>query len=162
MKSKITLKLMAFAIMLGLQSCGDDPKVTINSNDFDFKAVNLTVDDGKLTATGGTTVTVNWTVNITINGETTTISGTKKSDELPVMIGDEIEIYFSPSCPEQTEAYFTMPDGTTHKATTTDPSFKCTVPDNFTAGMQIKGESHYETDDYIYNRTGTITLIALE
>lgn len=162
MKSKITLKLMAFAIMLGLQSCGDDPKVTINSNDFDFKAVNLTVDDGKLTATGGTTVTVNWTVNITINGETTTISGTKKSDELPVMIGDEIEIYFSPSCPEQTEAYFTMPDGTTHKATTTDPSFKWTVPDNFTAGMQIKGESHYETDDYIYNRTGTITLIALE
>lgn len=162
MKSKITLMLMAFAIMLGLQSCGDDPKVTINSNDFDFKAVNLTVDDGKLTATGGTTVTVNWTVNITINGETTTISGTKKSDELPVMIGDEIEIYFSPSCPEQTEAYLTMPDGTTHKATTTDPSFKWTVPDNFTAGMQIKGESHYETDDYIYNRTGTITLIALE
>lgn len=153
---------MAFAIIMGLQSCGDDPKVTINSNDFDFKAVNLTVDDGKLTATGGTKVTVNWTVNITINGENTTISGTKMSDELPVMAGDEIEIYFSPSCPEQTEAYFTMPDGTTHKATVSAPSFKWTVPDNFSSGMQIKGETHYETDDYIYNRTGTITLIALE
>ena len=147
--------------MLGLQSC-DDPKPTVNSNDFDFKAINLTVDDGKLTATGGTTITVNWTVNVTINGETTIVSGTTKSDELPVMAGDEIEIQFTPSCLEQTEAYFTMPDGITHKATTNSPLFKWTIPDNFTAGMQIKGETHYETDDYIYNRTGTITLIALE
>lgn len=162
MKTKFTFILMSFAIMLGLQSCGDDSKLTINSNDFDFKAVNLTVDDGKLTATGGTTVTVNWTVNVTINGESTTVSGTKKSDELPVMAGDEVEIRFTPSCPEQTEAYFTMPDGTTHKATATTPSFKWTVPVNFSSGMQIKGETHYETDDYIYNRTGMITLIALE
>lgn len=153
---------MAIAIMLGLQSCGDDPKLTVNANDFCFQAVNLTVEDGKLTATGGTTVTVNWTVNVTINGETTTVSGTKKSDELPVMAGDEIEIYFTPSCPEQTEAYFTMPDGTTHKATSSAPSIKWTVPNNFTAGMQIKGETHYETDDCIYNRTGVITLVALE
>lgn len=154
--------LMAFAIMMGLQSCGDDPKLTINSNDFDFKAVNLTVDDGKLTASGGTTVTVNWTVNLTVNGQTTTISGTKKSDELPVMAGDEIEIQFTPSCPEHTEAYFTMPDGTSHKATTSAPSFKWIVPNNFTAGMHIKGETHYETDDCIYNRTGTVKLVALE
>lgn len=162
MKTKITSMFMAFAIMLGLQSCGDDPKITINSNDFDFKAVNLMVDNGKLTATGGTTVTVNWTVNVTINGQTTTFSGTKKSDELPVMAGDVIEIYFTPSCPEQMEAYFTMPDGTSYKATVSAPSFKWTVPDNFSAGMQIKGETHYETEDCIYNRTGTITLIALE
>lgn len=162
MKSKITLMLMAFAIILGLQSCGDDPKLTVNSNDFDFKAINLTVDDGKLSASGGTTVTVNWTVNVTINGQTTTVSGTKKSDELPVMAGDEVEIYFTPSCLEQTEAYFTMPDGTTHKATVLAPSFKWTVPDNFTAGMQIKGESHYETDDCIYNRVGAITLVNLQ
>lgn len=152
---------MAFAIMLGIQSC-DDPKPTINSNDFDFKAVNLTVDDGKLNATGGTTVTVNWTVNVTINDQTTTVSGTKKSDELPVRAGDEVEIYFTPSCSGQTEAYFTLPDGTTHTATSVVPSFKWTVPDNFTAGMQIKGETHYETDDCIYNRTGTITLIPME
>ena len=153
--------LMAFAIMMGLQSCGDDPKVSVNSNDFDFKAVNLTIDDGKLTATGGTTVTVNWTVNVTINGETITVSGTKKSDELPVMAGDEIEIYFTPSCPEQTEAYFTMPDGATHKATTSSPSFTWSVPGNFVAGMQIKGETHYETGDCIYNKVGLITLVEL-
>lgn len=121
MKTKFTFILMAFAIMAGLQSCGDDPKLTVNSNDFDFKAVNLTVDDGKLTATGGTTITVNWMVNVTINGETTTVSGTTKSDELPVMAGDEVEVRFTPSCPEQTEAYFTMPDGTTHKATASAP-----------------------------------------
>lgn len=162
MKTKITLMLMAFAIILGLQSCGDDPKLTVNSNDFDFRAINLTVDDGKLTASGGTTVTVNWTVNVSINGQTTTVSGTTKSDELPVMAGDEVEIYFTPSCPQQTEAYFTMPDGTTHKTTVSAPSFKWTVPDNFTAGMQIKGESHYETDDCIYNIVGAITLVNLQ
>lgn len=91
-----------------------------------------------------------------------TVSGTNKSDELPVMAGDEIEIQFSPSCPKQTEAYFTMPDGTSHKATVNVPTFKWTVPSNFTAGMQIKGETHYETENFIYNRTGTITLIAIE
>lgn len=153
---------MAFAMLLGLQSCGDDPKITINTNDFGFKATNLTVDNGKLTATGGSTVTINWTVNVTINGETTTVSGTSKSNELPVRVGDEIEIQFIHSCPEQTEAYFTMPDGTSHKATVNAPSFKWTVPDNFNPGMQIKGESHYETEDAIYNETGVITLIALE
>ena len=101
-------------------------------------------------------------MNVTINGETTTVSGTKKSDELPVMAGDEIEIQFNPSCPEQTEAYFTMPDGTSHKATVADPSFKWTVPADFTSGMQINGETHYETDDCIYNRTGAITLIEIK
>lgn len=163
MKSKVILILMAMAVMFGIQSCkGDDPKIIINSNDFDFKAVNLTVDEGKLYANGGSPTTVNWTVNVTINGETTTVSGTSKSDELPVMVGDEIEVQFTPSCPEQTEAYFTMPDGTSHKATVNAPSFKWTVPDGFNSGMQIKGESHYETEDTIYNETGVITLIALE
>lgn len=162
MKIKLTIMLMAFTIMLGLQSCGDDSKITINTNDFGFKAINLTVDDGKLTANGGTAVTVNWTVNVTINGETTTISGTSKSDELPVRAGDEIEIQFTPSCPEQTDAYFSMPDGTSNKVSVNTPTFKWTVPDDFTPGMQIKGESHYETEDAIYNETGVITLIALE
>lgn len=154
---------MAFAIILGLQSCGDDPKITINTNDFGFKATNLTVDNGKLTATGGSTVTtINWTVNVTINGESTTVSGTSKSNDLPVRVGDEIEIQFIPSFPEQTEAYFTMPDGTSHKVTVNAPSFKWTVPNDFNPGMQIEGKSHYETEDAIYNETGVITLIALE
>ena len=164
MKTKLTFMLMAFAIMLGLQSCEGDHKRTVNSNDFDFKAVNLTVNNGKLTADGNISVTstVNWTVSVTINGQTTTVGGSNKSDELPVMVGNEIEIQFTPSCQEQTEAYFTMPDGTVYKATVNAPTFKWIVPDNFTNGMQIKGETHYETNDCIYNRTGTITLLALE
>lgn len=162
MKATITFILLTSAIMLGLQSCRKDSQITFNSNDFDFKAINLTIDDGKLTAYGGKPVTVNWSVNVTINGETTTISGTKKRNELPVMAGDEIEIQFTPSCPEQTEAFFTMPDGTSHKATVSAPSFKWTVPANFYAGMQINGETHYEVGDYIYNLTGTITLINIQ
>ena len=151
-------------LMLLLQACPDPtPHITVNSDDFNIQAVNLSVDDGKLTATGGNPiVTVNWTTNITINGVTTTVSGTKKSDELPVMAGDEIEIRFTRSCPEQTEATFTLPDGTTRTITVDNPSFKWTVPANFTPGMEIKGETHYETDDAIYNRTGSITLIELK
>lgn len=30
------------------------------------------------------------------------------------------------------------------------------------AGMEIKGATHYETDQFIYNRTGSIKLVALE
>lgn len=162
MKTKFAFVLMAFAMLLGLQSCGDDPKITINTSDFGFKATNLTVDNGKLTVTDGSTVTINWTVNVTINGEATTVSGTSRGDELPVMAGDEIQVQFAPCSSVQTEAYFTMPDGTSHKATVNTPSFKWTVPDDFTPGMQIKGESHYETEDAIYNETGVITLIDLE
>lgn len=161
MKSKIAFAIMAIAMMLGLQGCDHD-KATISTNNLTFNAINLTVDKGQLSATAGTPVTVNWTVNVTVNGETTTLTGTSKSDELPVMAGDEIEIQFTPSCPEQTEANFTLPDGTTHKATASSPSFKWTVPADFTPGMQIKDESHYETDEYKYNQTGAITLIELK
>lgn len=163
MKSTIAFTIMAIAVMLGVQSCGhNDPKITINSNDFNFKAVNLTVDNGKLSAAGGTVVTVNWTVNLTVNGESTTISGTSKSNELPVRACDEIEIQLNPSCPEQTEGHITLPDGTSRALTSTTPSFKWTVPSDFTPGMEIKGESHYETDDAIYNLTGVITLVSLK
>lgn len=58
MKSKIIITLIAIVAILEFQSC-EKPKITINSNDFAFKAINLTVDDGKLTANGGTPVTVN-------------------------------------------------------------------------------------------------------
>lgn len=165
MKTKIAFMLMAIAMMLGIQSCGhEDPKITINSNDFAFKAVNLTVDNGKLSANGDQSVntTFNWTVNVVINGETTTISGSSKSDELPVRAGDEIEILFNPTCPEQAEGYITLPDGTSRTLTTTRPSFNWTVPSDFTPGMEIKGECHYETDNYNYNLTGVITLVSLK
>lgn len=162
MKTKIAFMTMAVAMMLGLQNCKDDPKIISISNDFNFKAINLTVDDGKLTATGGVSTTVNWTVNVNVNGEITTVSGTSSTNELPVMAGDEIEIQFTPSCPEQKDAHFTMPDGTSHKTTVEAPTFKWTVPDNFTPGMQITGQTQYETGDHIYTKTGVITLVELK
>ena len=84
------------------------------------------------------------------------------SDELPVLAGNELEVPFPPAWPGETEAYFTLPDGTTRKLTVSEPTFKWIVPEDFVSGMQIKGESHYETDDNIYNMTGVITLITLE
>ncbi|MDE6792224.1 MAG: hypothetical protein K2J48_03985 [Muribaculaceae bacterium] len=160
MKSKITI--MVIAIMLGLTNCGDDPKLVVNSNDFHFTAVNVTVDGGKLTAIAGNDISIDWTVTTIINGELTTLSGTKKVDELPVIAGNEIEIQFKPYFPEQTEATFTMPDGSSCTTTVTSPVFKWTVPKNFTSGMEIRGKTHYETDDCIYNSTGVITLVELK
>lgn len=161
---KVFASILIIGMMLILQACPvpTPPVITVISNDFDFKAINLTVDNGKLTANGGTPVIVNWTVNVTINGETTLLSGSSNSNELPVMVGNEIEIQFTPSCPEQTEAYFTMPDGSSHKATVDARSFKWTVPTNFTDGMEITGETRYETDDAEYKESGVIKLIALD
>lgn len=166
MKTKITLLATALFIMLGLTNCDPDPdpKLTINSNNLNFKVTNLTVGDGELTASGDMSFieTVNWTVTETVNGVTTTVSGSCKSDELPVRAGDEVEIRFTPSCPEQTEALFTLPDGTTHKATASSPSFKWTVPADFTPGMKIEGNTQYDIDDVRYKKRGAITLIELK
>lgn len=161
--SKIMVAFMALAMMVGLGcSHSESPKVSIIAENFDFKVSNLSVDDGKLFATGGTAVNVNWTVNIIINGQTSSVSISTKSDELPVRVGNEMEIGFTPACAEQTEAIFTLPDGTTRKLEVGEPALKWNVPENFMPGMEITGETTYETDDCIYKRTGTITLIALE
>lgn len=77
------------------------------------------------------------------------------------MAGDEIEIQFSPSNPEQTEAYITMPNGKTHKVTLENPSFKWIVPEIFTDGLEITGECRYETKDTKYVLTGLVKLIPL-
>ena len=63
---------------------------------------------------------------------------------------------------EETEAYISLPDGSTHKVTASAPSFKWTVPDNFIDGMEITGTSHYETDDAEYKESGLIKLIAID
>lgn len=160
---KVSASILLMGMMVMLQACPVPHKHTIEYNDFDFKASNLSAGDGKLYATGeGQTHSENISFDFTVNGETTSLVYKKTSNELPVVAGDEVEISFTPSCPEQTEAYFTMPDGTTHKATTQEPTFKWTVPANFVDGMQIEGETHYETDDFIYTRTGVIYLVPLK
>lgn len=163
MRTKLLAIFTALVMMLVTDGCGNDPVVTVNSNDFEFKAVNLSAGDGQLTASSGSaTVTVSWTVNVTVNGETTIVSGTNKSDELPVRPGDEIEVRFTPSSAAQKEACFTLPDGMTQKVTASSPSFRWIVTDGFVPGMKIKGESRYEDDDCIYNQSGSITLVSLK
>lgn len=153
---------MMFCVMIGLQSCHKE-KISIIGNSLDFKAVNLSAsENGQVDANStGTVITTTLNVSLTINGETTSISVTCKSNELPVRPGDEIELTFYPSCPEETEALISLPDGTNHKVTSTSPSFKWTVPNNFIDGLEITGTSHYETDDADYTETGLIRLIAI-
>ena len=163
MKIRITSYLTILCLMFGLQSC-DSSKPIIESGNLDFKAVNLSASvNGQVDANGyGTVITTTVNLTLTINGETTTVSVTCKSNELPVQVGDEIEITFYPSCPEESEAFISLPDGTNRKVTATSPSFKWTVPDNFTDGMEITGTSHYETDDAKYKESGLIRLIAID
>lgn len=161
--SKIFTSILLVGLMVILQACPKDPKLVRDDEAINFKVVNLTFDNGKLTAyCSNQTVTENYTFSVTINGQTTIVTRTKKSNELPVMAGNEIEVTFKPSYAEETEAYFTMPDGASYKATAANPTFKWTVPSNFTSGMQIKGESRFETDDFIFHHTGIVTLIAIE
>jgi hypothetical protein len=68
---------------------------------------------------------------------------------------------FYSSYPEEKEACISLPDGSTRKVTTSSSSFKRTVPDNFTDGMEITGTSHNETDDAEYNVSGLIILKAI-
>ncbi|MDE5886404.1 MAG: hypothetical protein K2H46_02330 [Muribaculaceae bacterium] len=162
MKIKPFLTLFSVSVMLMLQGCPPD-KPTFDSEIFNFKAVNLSVDDGKLSAHSGSPFVTNTTVvNISVNGQPSTITVTSKSNELSVRRGDEVEIVFTPSTSDETEASFTLPDGSTKILTAIDHTFEWTVPDNFTSGMQIKGETHYETSSAIYHQTGVITLIELK
>lgn len=156
--SFLTIGLLA----ISLQSCGEDPKPTIKSNDLSFTAVN-TVSPKELHAqSSGAVVNLNWTVTVTINGVATTVTGTSKSDELPVMAGDVVDLTFQPSKPEEKQATFSMPDGTTKTVTAVSPTFSWTVPANFTPGMKISAANRFETDDTIYEQSGAITLVAIE
>lgn len=163
MKINVIYYLTLLSLVFGLQSC-DSTKPTIEEDNLDFKAVNLSASgNGQVDANGSGTV-VTTTVNLTlmINGETTSVSVTCKSNELPVQVGDEIELTFYPSCPEEKEAYLSLPDGSTRKVTASSPSFKWTVPDNSFDGMVITGTSHYETDDAKYKESGLIILKAIQ
>lgn len=65
--------LTFICLILGLQSC--DNKPAIESNNLDFKAVNLSASgNGQVDANGsGMVVTTTVNLTITINGETTSV-----------------------------------------------------------------------------------------
>lgn len=156
--------LIMMSMMLVLTGCPPPPKPT-KMTGLNFVATNCSAyGENKPTAQGSgmINVTVTTTFTLTVNGQTTVITTTKKGNELPVMAGNEVDIVFTPSCPEETEAFFTLPDGKTQKVTASSPSFKWIVPENFTPGMEIKGESSYETDAAKYKASGKIILISIE
>lgn len=156
------LMLAVMTAALALQGCNDkDPNVTYISADIDFNAVNLTVGDGSLVASSNQTKNYSWSVEVTVGDKTTTVSGESAKNELPVRVGDEIEITFEPASGHETHATFSLPDGTSRVVTASQPSFKWTVPDDFFPGMEIKGETAYELDDADYIKKGTIILVAL-
>lgn len=159
MKTHIVPVLEFLTLLMGLSSC-HDPMPTIYGNNLDFKAVNLSMEsDGQVAAnSSGILITTTVNVNLIINEMLTSVSVTSKSNELIVQAGDEIELTFYPSCPEETEALISMPDGSSHKVSLLSPSFKWIVPDNFTNGMEISGESHYETNAAEYMESGVIIL----
>ena len=147
-------------VLTGCHSCIPTIKTDLN-----FEAVNCSSEGEKkptAQSSGMVNLTVTTTFTIIINGHSTVVTTTKKGDELPVMVGNEIEIIFTPKCPEETEAFFILPDGKTQKVTASSPSFKWIVPDNFKSGMEIKGESSYETDEAKYKTFGEIILVSIE
>ncbi len=155
--------VIVMCMMLMLTGClPHKPTIVTGLN---FEDTNCSADgEKKLIAQGSgiVNVTVTTTFTITINGQSTVVTTTKKTNELPVMAGNEIEIVFTPSCQEETEAFFTLPDGKTQKVTASSPLFKWTVPDNFKSGMEIKGESIYEIDEAKYKASGKIILTSIE
>ena len=155
------------SIMLIFTGCNHDNLVELikTTADLKFKAINCSAGgEDKPTAQSNKELDTSITISVTmiINGQTTIKGITKKGNELPVMAGNEVEIEFTPSCPNETEAFFTMPDGTTQKVTTSSPSFKWIVPDNIKTGMEIKGESTYKKENTEYEASGKIILISIE
>ena len=157
----INTLLMIFAI-ISMVSC-DDTDPIIFGNNLYFKAINLSVDSDRTEGAKSYGVIVSTTVTIsyTYKGETVSQSVSSKSNELLVRPGNELEITFYPSCQEESEAIISLPDGTTRKVTTQNPTFKWTVPADISKEMEITGESHYKRKGDECHERGRIILTPL-
>ncbi|MDE7347251.1 MAG: hypothetical protein K2N48_11010 [Muribaculaceae bacterium] len=72
---------------------------------------------------------------------------------------NDIEITFEPSAPEEKEATFTMPDGSTFTASRENPTFIWTPDSTFASGLNsdfIIAESHYKKGNDTYDNVGFI------
>lgn len=150
-------------VMCMLQACppDPDPEITITNNLLSFSATNLSdVNKTKVNSIDENT-TFNWTINLDIDGNKSSYSGTSKKNVLPVLAGNEIEVTFNPSA-DEFEATFTLPDGTTRKVTKAEPSFKWIVPQTIKTGDQITGESSYRKDNTENKNTGRILFEVVE
>lgn len=147
-KFKLTTLMIALVAVMGLslQSCCDDcdepceePQVKVYTAP-SFKATNISVNgDKSLTASDNkAVVNLNYSVTITINGEPQIFTGACSSNELPVIVGNEVEIEASFDDDAATSNIcFTMPDGSKEIVSKNNPICKWIVPNSFNAGDKI-------------------------
>lgn len=167
--SKLTPLLIAVAVMLGLSlhSCGGDsePKVTVFEAP-SFTATNISVKgDRPLTASDNKVVdTFNYSVTITVNGESQTITGSCSSNELPVIEGNEVEIVASfDGYAATSNICLTMPDGIKKIVSKDHPTCQWIVPMSFSDGDKITAQWADTSGNIQYdNLSSSITLISLE
>ncbi len=153
-------------LMFGICGCedGDDnpePAITITNNLLSFSATNLSDENKTKVNSTDEKIMFNWTINLDIDGNKNSYSGTSKKNVLPVLAGNEIEVTFKPTT-NQNETTFTLPDGTTRKVTKAEPSFKWTVPQTIKTGDQITGESTFRDGDVASKSTGRILFEVVE
>lgn len=169
-KNKLTSTLMAIVAIMGisLQSCceDDDCRLKVYSAP-KFTATNTDADGDKaLTARDDKhgTETVNYTVSVTINGETQTFTGTYSSNELPVITGNEVEIVATFDDNAATSyVCFMMPDGSRQTVSEEAPVCKWTVSDSFSSGDKIIAQWADKSGKIKHSDlSSSITLIALE
>lgn len=138
-----------------------DPAITITNNLLSFSATNLCDENKTKVNSIDENNTFNWTINLDINGNKSSYSGTSKKNVLPVLAGNEIEVTLNPSA-DEFETTFTLPDGTIRKVTKAEPSFKWTVPQTIKTGDQITGKSTYCDGNVASKSTGKILFEVVE
>ncbi len=153
-------------LAISLQSCCEDKHEVKVYYPPTFKATNGSVTAEPVLSASGNTVVVNvsYSVTITINGESCVVSGTRRSDELPVLAGNEVEIMASFNEDSATSYIsFSMPDGSRKLVSKTDPACRWTVPTNFNEGDKIVAQWADNAGKIKYEELkSSITLIELK
>lgn len=166
--------VMALAIIIGFanQSC---EKVITQEIEIDqsstasFKATNVSAHgDIPLTASSYRYITidknetVSYKVTLTADGVAKVFTGKCKYNELPVLVGNEVELMADfDEYPLYSYLCFSLPDGTRQIVSKTVPSCKWIVPDDFTAGWTISAQCTDESGKAVVTNTTTIKLISL-
>ncbi len=134
--------MIALGAIVGLflQSCdNDEPEVAVYTAP-SFKATNNSASGEKALTASDNKVVVNltYTVTMIVNGESQVFTGSCCSNELPVMVSNEIAITASfDENAATSNICFTMPDGCKETVTKTSPTYKWTVPTSFSDGDKI-------------------------
>lgn len=185
MSNKTIISIVAFLTALGLYSCADDKYYDMGGTVSDpvyFKAVNLDVESSETVESTSyryfnnydvirqfpLTVCKPYSLNGTEMTEETVEIALYNENELWSGGYNEIKITFEPSTPEEKEAKFSMPDGSTHTTTKENPTFTWTPDSTWSnhdtrventyikaESYYVKGKTEYKNVGYIYVQTAT-------